>query len=106
MAMTRAEQRDQQDLREFEQDVIQQLRERGIQALSDLVRQAQERGFLIGMRRALLCQLRIRFGCQVDGDPERRVASASLEQLASKWSSGRIASCRLERSPRSSQIEP
>lgn len=79
--MTCAEQRLLRDLQEFEQDLIRQLREGGIQLLPDLVRQARERGFLIGGRRLLLRQLRILFGNQVDGDPERRVVSASLEQV-------------------------
>jgi hypothetical protein len=81
MAMTCAEQRIPQDVRELKQDLVQQLRERGIEALPDLIRQAEEGGYLIGARRMLFRQLQIRFGSQVDGDPERRVASASLKQV-------------------------
>jgi hypothetical protein len=81
MVMTCAAQRISQDIRELDQDLVQQLRERGIEALPDLIRQAEEGGYLIGARRMLFRQLQIRFGSQVDGDPERRVASASLKQV-------------------------
>jgi hypothetical protein len=84
MAMTFAEQRFLQEIREFEQDLIQQWREHGIQILPDVERRAREHGHHIGMRMALLRQLRFLFGRQVDGDPERRVACASVEQVE-RW---------------------
>jgi predicted transposase YdaD len=68
------EQGRQQGIQEGRQQGILEGRQQGIQ-------EGRQQGILEGERRLLLRLLRVRFGDQVDGDPARRVSSASHQQI-------------------------
>jgi hypothetical protein len=46
-----------------------------------LIQQGIQEGILVGERRILLRQVRVRFGDQVDAEIERRIETASAEQF-------------------------
>jgi hypothetical protein len=60
------------------QDIVETWRREAIQ---EGVEQGVKQGLEQGERKVLLRQLRRRFGAEVDGGTERRVAAASAEQL-------------------------
>ncbi|HET7499991.1 MAG TPA: DUF4351 domain-containing protein [Kofleriaceae bacterium] len=60
------------------QDIVETWRREAIQ---EGVERGLEQGLVQGERKLLLRQLRRRFGAEVDGDAERRVAAASEEQV-------------------------
>jgi hypothetical protein len=57
-----------------------------------LIQQGIQEGILVGERRILLRQVRVRFGDQVDAEIERRIETASAEHTAS-YSASVICGC-------------
>jgi flagellar biosynthesis/type III secretory pathway protein FliH len=60
------------------QDIVETWRREAIQ---EGIKQGLEQGLEQGERKLLLRQLRRRFGVEVDGETERRVAAAPAEQV-------------------------
>ena len=60
------------------QDIVETWRR---EAIEEGVQQGRQQGLEQGERKVLLRQLRRRFGAEVDGEIERRVATAPVEQV-------------------------
>lgn len=60
------------------QDIVETWRREAIQ---EGIQQGVKQGLEQGERKLLLRQLRRRFGAEVDGEMERRIAAASSEQI-------------------------
>ncbi len=64
------------------QDIVETWRREAIQeGVKQGLEEGVQQGLEQGERKLLLRQLRRRFGAEVDGETERRVAAASVEQI-------------------------